>query len=82
MHARSKLHHYDRSQPHYKKKRPHDWEKTTSIDNDFLDKAWKERYFVASFPVLPRFSSSVCIQYNTRKRKSAKNEEGLGSFIT
>ena len=25
---------------------------------------------LASFPGLPRFSSSVCIQYNTRKRKS------------
>ena len=26
---------------------------------------------LASFPGLPRFSSSVCVQYNTRKRKSA-----------
>ena len=37
---------------------------------------------VASFPGLPRFSSSVCVQYNTRKWKSAKNGEGLVSFIT
>ena len=37
---------------------------------------------VASFPGLPHLSSSVCIQYNTRKRKSAKNGEGLVSFIT
>ena len=28
---------------------------------------------LASFPGLPRFSSLVCVQYNTRKRKSAKN---------
>ena len=27
---------------------------------------------IASFPGLPHFSSSVCNQYNTRKRKSAK----------
>ena len=37
---------------------------------------------LASFPGLPRFSSSVCVQYNTRKLKSAKNGEGLVSFIT
>ena len=37
---------------------------------------------VASFPDLPRFNFSVCVQYNTRKRKSAKNGEGLVSFIT
>ena len=30
----------------------------------------------------PFFCSSVCVQYNTRKRKSAKNGEGLVSFIT
>jgi len=37
---------------------------------------------VASFPGLPRFfCSSVCVQYNTRKRKSVKNGEGLVSFI-
>ena len=35
-----------------------------------------------SFPGLPRFSSSVYAQYNTRKQKSAKNGEGLVSFIT
>ena len=28
------------------------------------------------------FSSLVCVQYNTRKRKSAKNREGLGIPIT
>ena len=27
---------------------------------------------LASFPGLPRFSSLVCVQYNTRKRKSTK----------
>jgi len=32
---------------------------------------------LASFPGLPR-----CVQYNTRKWKSAKNGEGLVSFIT
>ena len=37
---------------------------------------------VASFPGLPRFSFSVCVQYNTRKQKSAKNGDGLVSFIT
>ena len=37
---------------------------------------------IASFPGLPCFSSSVCVQYNARKRKSAKNGEGLVSFIT
>ena len=48
----------------------------------------EERYLntnaqsVASFPGLPCFSSSVCVQYNTWKQKSAKNGEGLGSFIT
>ena len=30
----------------------------------------------------PVFCSSVCVQYNTRKRKSVKNREGLVSFIT
>ena len=35
-----------------------------------------------SFPGLPHFRSSVCGQYNTRRRKSAKNGEGLVSFIT
>ena len=39
-------------------------------------------FWLASFPGLPRFSSSVCVQYNTRKRKSTKNGEGLVSFIT
>ena len=37
---------------------------------------------VASFPSLPRFSSSVFVKYNTWKRKSVKNGEGLVSFIT
>ena len=36
---------------------------------------------VASFPGLPRFRSSVCIQYNTRRQKSVKNGEGLVSLI-
>ena len=48
-------------------------------------KGWRKRATgseLASFPGLPRFSSSVCVQYNTRKRKSAKNGEGLVSFIT
>ena len=35
---------------------------------------------IASFPGLPRFCSSVCIQYDTRKRKSGKNREGLGTL--
>ena len=35
---------------------------------------------VASFPGLPRFLFFV--QYNTRRRKSAKNGEGLGTLIT
>ena len=30
----------------------------------------------------PFFFSSVCVQYNTRKRKSVKNGEGLVSSIT
>ena len=34
---------------------------------------------IASFPGLPHFHSSVCVQYNARKRKSAKNREGLGN---
>ena len=29
--------------------------------------------WLALFPGLPCFSSLVCVQYNTRKRKSAKN---------
>ena len=37
---------------------------------------------LASFPGLPRSSPLVCVQYNTRKWKSAKNGEGLVSFIT
>ena len=37
---------------------------------------------LASFPGLPVFCSSVCVQYNTWKRKSAKNGEGLGTLIT
>ena len=37
---------------------------------------------LASFPGLPRFCSSVFVQYNTRKRNSAKNGEGLGTPIT
>ena len=36
---------------------------------------------VALFPGLPFFCSSVCVQYNTRKRKSAKNGEGLGTLV-
>ena len=28
------------------------------------------------------FCSSVCVQYNTQKRKTAKNREGLGTLIT
>ena len=40
--------------------------------------------YLASFPAPPppRFCFSVCVQYNTRKQKSAKNGEGLVSFIT
>ena len=38
--------------------------------------------YVASFPGLPRFRSSVCVQYNTRRWKSAKNGKGLVSSIT
>ena len=36
---------------------------------------------VALFPGLPRFCSSVCIQYNTQKRKNTKNGEGLGTRL-
>ena len=43
---------------------------------------WRWAPALASFPGLPRFSSSVYVQYNTRKRKSAKNGEGLISFVT
>ena len=39
-------------------------------------------YSVASFPGLHRFFSSVCVQYNTQKRKSVKNGVGLGTPIT
>jgi len=37
---------------------------------------------IASFQASPVFCSLVCVQYNTRKQKSAKNGEGLVSFIT
>ena len=37
---------------------------------------------LALFPGLPVFCSSVFVQYNTRKRKSVKNGEGLGTPIT
>ena len=37
---------------------------------------------VSLFPGLPHFRSSVCVQYNTRRRKSTKNREGLVSSIT
>ena len=37
--------------------------------------------FLASFPGLPHFRSSVCVQYNTRKQKSVKNREGLGTRL-
>ena len=40
------------------------------------------RQSVASFPGLPRFLFFGFIQYNTRKRKSARNVEGLGIPIT
>ena len=40
------------------------------------------RETLASFPGLPRFRSSVCVQYNTRRQKSARNGEGLGTLIT
>jgi len=33
---------------------------------------------LASFPGLPHFCSSVCINNNTQKQKSVKNGEGLG----
>ena len=29
----------------------------------------------------PFFCSSVCVQYNTRRQKSAKNGEGLGTRL-
>ena len=37
---------------------------------------------LALFPGLPRFCSSVCVRYNTRKRKSdeKRNGEGLGTL--
>ena len=41
---------------------------------------WQSASLVPRPP--PFFSSSVCVQYNTRKRKSAKNGVGLVSFIT
>ena len=34
---------------------------------------WSDSSDLASFPGLPHFRSSVCVQYNTRKRKSTKN---------
>ena len=36
---------------------------------------------VALFPGLPRFCSSVCVQYNIQKRKNTKNGEGLGTRL-
>ena len=36
---------------------------------------------VSLFPGLPRFCSSVCVQYNTQKRKNTKNREGLGTRL-
>ena len=36
---------------------------------------------VALFPGLPRFCSSVCVQYKTQKRKNTKNREGLGTRL-
>ena len=32
---------------------------------------------IASFPGLPRFCSSVCVQYNTRKRKSSRSSTSV-----
>ena len=36
---------------------------------------------VASFPGFPHFRSSVCVQYNTRRRKSAKKKTGKAGLI-
>ena len=36
---------------------------------------------IALFPGLPRFCSSVCVQYKTQKRKNTKNREGLGTRL-
>ena len=45
-----------------------------------LDLLWCTSYIgsrnIASFPGLPRFRSSVCVQYNARQRKSAKKKWG------
>ena len=40
------------------------------------------KVMVSLVPRPPPFLSSVFVQYNTRKRKSAKNGEGLGKPIT
>ena len=38
---------------------------------------------IASYPGLPcLFCCSVCIQYNSRRQKNAKNREGLGTPVT
>ena len=44
------------------------------------DYTWRQFSLVPRPP--PFFCSSVCVQYNTLKRKSAKNRRGLVSFIT
>ena len=46
----------------------------------FCPLAWQKCSLVPRPPLF--FCSSVCIQYNTRKQKSAKNGEGLGTPIT
>ena len=38
--------------------------------------------YLASFPGLPCFCSSVCIQYNTRKRKSTKTGSSASVYYT
>ena len=50
-------------------------------DSEYIRPNWWASFYLelhtmlASFPGLPRVSSSVCVQYNTWRWKSAKNEE-------
>ena len=40
---------------------------------------WKDGVCIASFPGLPFFCSSVCVQYNTQKQKSSEKRRRPGS---
>ena len=45
-------------------------------------KQYQSTLGLASFPALPCFCSSVCIDNNTWKQKSSENVEDMGAFIT